>query len=79
MKIKIQGLMPDKEYIMTSLMNSNQVKRENKHLLINVSSDIKTIMSDVKYLRSEIEELKKKINELSNEPVVVEKSTGWFY
>lgn len=75
----------DRDYIITSLMNSNQVKRENKNLLINVSADIKTIMSDVKYLRSEIEELKKKINQLNvegtsgDEPIVVEKSTGWFY
>lgn len=71
--------MPDKEYLMTSLMNPNQVKHENKHLIINVSNDIKTILSDVKYLRSEIEELKKTINNLKEEPIVVEKSTGWFY
>ena len=69
--------MENKEYIMTSLMNPNQIKLENKHMLINVSNDIKTIISEIKYLRTEIEQIKKQLEKLTKieEPI----STGWFY
>ena len=73
----------DYEKTLTSLMNPNQiqVKNENKLLIIQCSNDIKTILSDVKYLRSEISEIKKQMAKFikDEEPVVVEKSTGWFY
>ena len=73
----------DYEKTLTSLMNPNQiqVKNENKLLIIQCSNDIKTILSDVKYLRSEISEIKKQMAKFikDDEPVVVEKSTGWFY
>lgn len=53
---------------------------ENKLLIVSACNDIKTLLSEVKYLRTEIKEIKKKIAELSkDEPVVVEKSSGWFF
>ena len=74
----------DNNKILTSLMNPNQiqVKNENKLLIIQCSNDIKTIVSEVKYLRSEISEIKKQLKQFikdEDDPVVVEKSTGWFY